>query len=146
MAETSNQIKTRLLGEPYGTATGRLRKVLMFEMAKRLDEDICYRCKYKIESVDEFSIEHTVSWQGASNPKEVFFDTSKIGFSHLICNIRHGNRHRLPEEIRIERARLRAERQLKNRSESNYNITRRESYAIGNNPNRRARKFDRDVV
>lgn len=91
--ETANQKKNRLLGEPYGTATNKLRKLLLFEMAKRLDEDSCYRCGIKIIFVDDFSIEHTVAWQGTKNPKETFFDTAKIAFSHLKCNSGAGQRY-----------------------------------------------------
>jgi hypothetical protein len=86
MQETSNQKKNRLLGEPYGTATSRLRKMLLFDMATRLDEAWCYRCSYRILTIEEFSIEHTIPWQGTENPRETFFDITKIKFSHLFCN------------------------------------------------------------
>lgn len=92
--ETDNQKRARLLGEPFGTATSRLRKMLMFDMAKRLDEDKCYRCGVKIETLEEFSIEHTVSWQGNENPRETFFDLSKISYSHLSCNSSAGGNTR----------------------------------------------------
>jgi len=85
--ETANQKKNRLLGEPYGTATSRLRKILLFDFAQKLNKDICYRCGSRIELLREFSIEHTIAWQSADNPREVFFDISQIAFSHLSCNI-----------------------------------------------------------
>ena len=88
--ETSNQKKNRLLGMPYGTATSKLRKMLMFEMAKRLDEDTCFRCGTKIDNIDDFSIERTEAWQGSQNPYETFFDTTKIAYSHLSCNTAAG--------------------------------------------------------
>lgn len=91
--ESPNQKKNRLLGEPYGTATNRLRKMLLFDFAKRLNEDNCYRCGVKIIFLDDFSIEHTVAWQGTENPQETFFDLSKIAFSHLKCNAAAGLRH-----------------------------------------------------
>jgi hypothetical protein len=90
--ETSNQKKNRLLGEPYGTATNRLRKMLLFDFAKRCGEDICYRCGTRIETIGEFSIEHTIPWQGTPNPKETFFDLAKIAFSHLSCNVGAGEK------------------------------------------------------
>lgn len=90
--ETPNQKKNRLLGEPYGTATNRLRKMLLFDFAKRCGEDICYRCKTRIETIEEFSIEHTIPWQGTANPREAFFDLSKITFSHLSCNVGAGEK------------------------------------------------------
>jgi hypothetical protein len=91
--ETSNQKKNRLLGEPYGTATSRLRKMLLFDMARRLKEDICFRCGKIIQTLEEFSIEHTIPWQGTENPKEAFFDIEKIAFSHLVCNSGAGLRY-----------------------------------------------------
>jgi hypothetical protein len=84
--ETSNQVKARLLGEPFGTATSRLRKMLLFDYVKRCNNDICYRCGTKIETLEEFSIEHTRPWQRADDPKEMFFDLTYIAFSHLSCN------------------------------------------------------------
>ena len=92
--ENSNQKKNRLLGEPYGTATSRLRKMLMFDMAKKIGMDTCYRCGNKIETLELFSIEHTISWQGAQNPKETFFDLEKIAFSHNPCNTGAGEKHK----------------------------------------------------
>lgn len=92
--ETQSQKRNRLLGEPYGTATSKLRKMLLFDMAKRLNEDKCFRCGVAIDSIEDFSIEHTVSWQGASNPKEAFFDIAKIAFSHLKCNSSAGLRYK----------------------------------------------------
>lgn len=89
--ETSNEKKQRLLGQPFGTATNKLRKMLLFDYAKRLNEDNCYRCQIRIETLEEFSIEHTVAWQGSINPKETFFDITQIAFSHLSCNVAYGN-------------------------------------------------------
>jgi len=91
MEETSNERKNRLLGEPHGTATSKLRKILLFELAIKLNLHICFRCSTPIETLRQFSIEHTEPWQGAVNPKETFFDTSKIAFSHLSCNVAAGN-------------------------------------------------------
>lgn len=92
--ETPNQKKNRLLGEPYGTATNKLRKMLLFDYARRCNEDRCYRCDSKIESLEEFSIEHTVPWQGTENPRETFFSLDKISFSHLSCNSGAGLRYK----------------------------------------------------
>ena len=72
---------------PFGTATNKLRKLLLFDYAKRCNEDICYRCKTRIETIEEFSIEHTIPWERAENPVETFFDIGGITFSHLYCNV-----------------------------------------------------------
>jgi hypothetical protein len=90
--ENSNAVKARLLGMPFGTANGKLRKKLLFHLARKLDMLDCFRCHELIVFSDEFSIEHTESWQYAKDPFEAFFDVEKIAFSHLDCNVRAGIR------------------------------------------------------
>ncbi len=46
----------------------------------------------KIESVDEFSIEHKTDWQNSKKPIKNFFDVENIAFSHLSCNCAHSRR------------------------------------------------------
>lgn len=93
---SSNEQKMRLLGMPFGTATARLRKSLLFRMAQRLGEDTCYRCQRKIQSESEFSIEHKLSWATSDTPVELFFSPENIAFSHIICNVGSGVRDRGP--------------------------------------------------
>lgn len=111
MKELPNEKKARLLGMPYGTATNKLRKMLLFECVKMLGADSCYRCRNKIETLEEFSIEHTISWQGTSNPKETFFDLSKIAYSHLRCNVVAGNNERRIYASPLEKSRAESKRQ-----------------------------------
>jgi hypothetical protein len=73
---------------PFGTANNRLRKSLLYDYAKRCNEDFCFRCQVRIDSIEEFSIEHKVSWYYADNPEFAFFDLNNIAFSHISCNIR----------------------------------------------------------
>jgi hypothetical protein len=73
------------LGMAYSTANYRLLKLLLFKLLKDSNLDICYRCSQPL-TVNDFSIEHTTDWRDASNPKELFFDISKIAFSHWKCN------------------------------------------------------------
>jgi hypothetical protein len=82
----SNQKKAELLGMPAGTATGRLRKAIMFDFCCRLKENVCFRCQKLIDNIDDFSIEHKESWQFAPDPVALFFDLENIAFSHLQCN------------------------------------------------------------
>jgi hypothetical protein len=89
--ESQSQIKARLLGESYGAAMGRLKKLLLFDLASKLNLLSCYRCKEEISTPEEFSVEHIVPWRGAVDPKAAFFDLEKIAFSHAICNSRAGN-------------------------------------------------------
>jgi hypothetical protein len=94
MEETSNEKKRRLLGQPYGTANGQLRKLLLFKFAKQLGLGSCHRCSVLIDDIEDFSIEHTVPWEGAVNPVETFFNLDTIAFSHLRCNSGAGLRHK----------------------------------------------------
>lgn len=74
------------LGMPKGTAANRLRKLVLFDVLKRHNENICYRCNQQIESVDELSIEHKEPWE--NRDAALFWDMRNIAFSHLLCNIR----------------------------------------------------------
>ena len=79
--------KAEQLGMPLGTASNRLRKLILFKILKDNGLNICYRCGKPIESADVLSIEHKENWLDSDNPKEKFFDLENIGFSHLSCNI-----------------------------------------------------------
>lgn len=87
-----NKGKASLLGEPFGTATSRLRKIVLFELAGQLELLDCYRCGKLIDNITEFSIEHKNSWSKAENPREAFFALANIAFSHLKCNTGAANR------------------------------------------------------
>jgi hypothetical protein len=76
----------------FGTAMGRLRKAIMFEMAGKLGMLNCHRCSQPITDIDQFSIDHTEAWETAENPIETFFDLNKIAFSHLRCNVGAGSK------------------------------------------------------
>ncbi len=78
----------RQLGMNPSTAASALKKDIMFSLIKRLDEDICYQCGKRIETVKELSVEHKTPWLHTENPKETFFDLGNIAFSHLSCNSR----------------------------------------------------------
>lgn len=83
---TSNSV---LLGESFGRACHKLRKQIMFAMARELGRDTCFRCSKKIEDIDEFSIEHKRPWRSSIRPVEEFYDLGNIAFSHLSCNSSH---------------------------------------------------------
>jgi hypothetical protein len=85
--KANNEKKRALLGIPYGTANARLKKALLFSLAKRLGLTYCYRCGAVIETIDDFSIEHKKAWASAVDPIAAFYDIDNIAFSHLICNI-----------------------------------------------------------
>lgn len=83
----SNQKKTDQLGMPIGTASGRLRKTIIFQLLKETNKNFCFQCGAEIETEKDLSIEHKVPWLDSENPKELFFDLNNIAFSHLICNV-----------------------------------------------------------
>ena len=87
-----NKGKAVLLGEPFGTASGKLRKMLLFKMAGQLNLLNCYRCGELIILLEHFSIEHKKAWSKALNPQESFYDIdNNIAFSHIKCNIGASN-------------------------------------------------------
>ena len=83
----SNQRKAATLGMPHGTANGRLRKMILFDLLKKHNENVCVRCNKLILSIEELSIEHIEPWEGVS--ADLFWDLKNIAFSHLLCNTPH---------------------------------------------------------
>jgi hypothetical protein len=86
----SNARKSAFLGIPHGTASHRLRKLILFDLIRRLGENVCFRCSQEIEHVDDLSIEHKQPWEGVS--VELFWSLDNIAFSHLHCNLPHSYR------------------------------------------------------
>jgi len=72
------------LGMPYGTASGRLKKKVLFNLVQKLGENICFQCKKEIKTAEELSIEHKKPWY--NNDVNLFWDMDNIAFSHLKCN------------------------------------------------------------
>ena len=83
----SSRKKSEFLGMPFGTATHRLRKMVLFSILKRHGENICYACGNLIESVEELSMEHKEQWEGRNS--DLFWDVNNIAFSHRACNRPH---------------------------------------------------------
>jgi len=75
------------LGMSHGAAANRLRKNILFSFAKRLGEDVCFKCHKCIETVEELSIEHKQPWENKS--ADLFWDLENIAFSHIQCNRPH---------------------------------------------------------
>ncbi len=80
----NNSKKAEMLGMPFGTACGRLRKRIMLRLLQRLNDDLCFKCGRQIESAEELSIEHKRPWYGVD--AALFWDLENIAFSHLACN------------------------------------------------------------
>lgn len=119
--------KTLLLGENFSTASGKLRKAILFDLVQRLALDNCYRCTLKIDSIKDLSIEHKESWQSAENPIDSFYSIENIGFSHLKCNVGAANRMRPMTSTHGSRARYKQGCKCIDclRSNSSYIATRR---------------------
>ena len=79
-----NSRKASQLGMPLGTATGRLRKIILFNLLQRLGEDVCFRCGTGIETEEALSIEHKVPW--LDSDASLFWNLNNIAFAHLSCN------------------------------------------------------------
>lgn len=84
---SSTQRKSQFLGVPFGTATSRLRKLVLFDVLKRHNENVCFKCALPIETADELSIEHKQPWE--NRDVALFWDLDNIAFSHLRCNKQH---------------------------------------------------------
>jgi hypothetical protein len=76
--------KLAQLGMPIGTASHRLRKMVMLQLLRELDRDHCIRCLTKIVIPEDLTIDHRLPWLDVS--QELFWDLNNIGFSHNVCN------------------------------------------------------------
>ena len=76
--------KAKQLGMPFGTACNRLRKELLFKLAKLCGLDTCGRCGERIEKADDLSIDHKIDW--LDTDPDLFWDLDNIQFSHKTCN------------------------------------------------------------
>lgn len=72
------------LGMDYGTACGRLRKMVLHHVLVQAGINECFRCKRLIETAEELSLDHKLSWLHVS--AELFWDLDNVAFSHLRCN------------------------------------------------------------
>jgi len=99
-----NAKKTEQLGMPYGTASGRLLKRLLLRMAQDLHRDMCFRCGKRIETVEEFSIEHKKDWLDVS--VDLFWDLDNIAFSHRVCNVAASKRDSQARLDQLDAARI----------------------------------------
>jgi hypothetical protein len=86
---TKSKIKKKAqLGEDPGSASAKLKKVILFHYVKLAGHNTCYQCKKEITDVKEFSVDHKIPWLDSENPIELFNDITNIAFSHLKCNVK----------------------------------------------------------
>ena len=86
MGSYKDILKSQLGGLAPSTARSRLDRTIMLAMAKKLEQDYCFRCSKQIRTIDEFSVEHKIEWLHSENPVELYFDLDNIAFSHIKCN------------------------------------------------------------
>lgn len=111
---TNAKRKNELLGVNYSTASARLQRLLLFDMASRLDLLKCFRCGDGIESVVELSIEHKEAWVSSPTPHTCFFDLSNIAFSHFKCNAKAASKPGRKYSSAKERKAVKAKRRMNN--------------------------------
>lgn len=76
---------TELLGMNTSTASARLRKMLLHRLADQLNLLECFRCKERIDTYEELSVDHVEPWRGVS--ADLFWDLNNLAFSHRRCNV-----------------------------------------------------------
>jgi hypothetical protein len=86
----SHKKKSLQLGIDFGTATSRLKKMLLFSLVVATSGNTCCRCSGSIENYQDLSVDHVVSW--LDNDPELFWDLNNIAFSHLACNSAAGRK------------------------------------------------------
>jgi len=74
------------LGQNRVTARRRLMRRLLYDQAQRLELDLCFQCGERIDTLEEFSIEHKVPWLHSDDPAGLYFDLDNIAYSHMECN------------------------------------------------------------
>lgn len=79
-----NLNKNKQLGMPYGTATAKLRKQLLFKYVTLSGDNTCFKCNIDIDKIEEFTIEHKSPWLHENT--DLFWDLNNIAFSHRACN------------------------------------------------------------
>ena len=76
--------KEKQLGMSLGKAYWKLRKMVLFDILKRHNENVCFRCGGKIRNQRELSIEHKLP--RLDSDIRLFWDLNNVAFSHLGCN------------------------------------------------------------
>lgn len=115
--DNSMKKKVAQLGMPLGTASNRLKKMLMFALLVEVGKNLCFRCGQPIAVVSDLSVEHKVPWLDSTDPVGLFFELSNVTFSHLACNI---GQTRQPFKYPTEEARLEAQRAVNRKAQQKH--------------------------
>jgi len=76
--------KRQQLGLAIGTASHRLRKLVLFHVVRETGRNQCYRCGKIIEAADDLTLDHKKAWLDES--VALFWDIENIAFAHARCN------------------------------------------------------------
>jgi hypothetical protein len=91
-----------------GTARHRLVQDILFQLIQGTGQR-CFHCGGELTR-ETFSIEHKTPWIDSENPRELFFDLTNIGFSHLTCNVGAARKAPKLSEERLKAKRNESER------------------------------------
>jgi hypothetical protein len=95
----------------YGTAERKLRKAVIYELARQTGKNVCIDCGREINSPEDLALVHVEGWQ--ENPDQ-FFELTNVAFSHASCKASRGGRGQEEEkemrrvEVTVEDAQGRA--------------------------------------
>jgi len=85
---------------PYGTAEKRLRKAMIYELARQCGKHICRWCETEIPSPDDLAVVHLQDWSGDA---DLFWDLNNVAFSHVSCAAARGG---IQQEETMERVKV----------------------------------------
>ena len=92
--------RAALLGMPYGTAEKRLRKAMIYELARQCGKNKCRWCESEISSPDDLAVVHLQDW---SDDADLFWDLNNVAFSHVSCAAERGG---IQQEDQMERIKV----------------------------------------
>lgn len=119
-----NSRKSDQLGDNFQKLSNRLKKNILFSLVQKCGLDICHRCKKKIESATDLSIDHIQAWMYATNARELFDDVNNIAFSHKLCN----SKSKRQQISRFGRSGFKGVRKLYGRYQASISIDGRMKY------------------
>lgn len=74
------------LGQSMSSASKRLYKILLLDLATALGLHYCHQCGEPIVDPVDLSIEHKKPWRSSSDPIGLFFARENLALSHFSCN------------------------------------------------------------
>jgi 5-methylcytosine-specific restriction endonuclease McrA len=87
-----NTKKESQLKMSLGKAHSMLVKTVLFDLIKKNNMDICYRCGMPITDIKDVSVDHKIPWLNTN--AQLFWDMKNIAFSHVRCNAGHTRRRK----------------------------------------------------